>query len=182
MPSNPPPTCQNHWARDYYRRNKEERNIVHYCPLCNYETTGPKQNLKVHIWGCHTPENKRPFQCPEKNCCRGFAAKHSLQKHLLKVHGKQINLSISRNICLYIIRLGEFLPPSEKTTARYNYYQKHPVIKAHKLPITFIDQLMKQKITINASHIKYDARKKYIHIKSYTRQELSDLRNKLSAI
>ena len=83
---------------------------------------------------------------------------------------------------MYIIRLGEFLPPSEKTTARYNYYQKHPVIKAHKLPITFIDQLMKQKITINASHIKYDARKKYIQVKSYTRDELHQFRKESNVI
>ena len=100
MHSTLPHTSPKHWGRDYYRRNKEQRNIVHYCTLCNYETTGPKQNLKVHIWGCHTPEEERPFQCPEDNCRRGFAAKHTLQKHLSKVHGKNINLSVSRNICL----------------------------------------------------------------------------------
>ena len=182
MPPNPPHTCPKHWARDYYRRNKKQRTIVHYCPQCNYETTGPKQNLKVHIWGCHTPENKRPFQCPEKNCCRGFAAKHSLQKHLFKVHGKQINLSISRNICLYIIKSGKFLPPSEKTTARCYYYEKHPVIKAQDLPIYFNDQSTGEQIVIESSHIKYDARKKYIQIDSYTRDELHKLRNKLNTI
>ena len=98
MPNYQTTTRSNHWARDYYRRNKEERKIVYSCPHCNYETTGPKQNLKVHTWGCHTPENERPFKCPKKNCCRGFAAKHSLQKHLSKVHGETINLSVSRNI------------------------------------------------------------------------------------
>ena len=174
-----PHTNRKHWARDYYRRNKEQRNIVHYCPHCNYETTGPIQNIKVHIWGCHTPENERPFKCPEKDCCRGFAAKYSLQKHLLKVHGKNVNLSISRNICLYIIKPGEFLPPSEKTTSRCNYYHTHPVIKAQNLPITFNDQSTGEKIIIDTSHIKYDARKKYIHIESYTIDELGKLRNKL---
>ena len=179
MPLHLANTHSNHWARDYYRRNKEERKIVHHCRYCNYETTGPKQNLKVHMWGCHTPENERPFKCPERDCCRGFAAKHSLQKHLLKVHGKNINLSISRNICLYIIKLGKFLPPSGKTKSRYNYYQKHPVIKAQDLPITFNDQSNGEKTIIDASNIKYDARKNYININSYTRDELGELRNKL---
>ena len=59
------------------------------------------------------------------------------------------------------------------------YYQKHPVIKAQDLPITFKDQSNGQKIIIDASHIKYDGRKNYIHVNSYTRDELSELRNKL---
>ena len=86
---------------------------------------------------------------------------------------------MSRNICLYIIKSGEFLPPSGKTKSRYNYYQKHPVIKTQDLPITFNDQSKGKKIIIDASHIKYDARKKYIHIDSYTINELGELRNKL---
>ena len=51
---------------EYYRRNKKLRLNIKSCPHCNYETTGPKSSLQAHIWAKHTPENKRPFQCPIK--------------------------------------------------------------------------------------------------------------------
>jgi hypothetical protein len=175
-----PPICKEctqpkHWARDYYRRNKEERTIVHSCKDCEYETTGPKQTLLVHIWSKHTEENERPFQCEEQRCCRGFAQKSNLQKHLLKVHGKKVNLSESRDICLYIIKPGKFTPASNKTTHRYNIYQQKPVIKAADLPLTINNQ------TITAAHLRYDAREKYITLKTYTRDDLSNLQNTLTS-
>ena len=70
----------------YYRRNKMKRFRVHKCPHCQYETTGPKQALKAHIWSKHTPEHERPFQCPCSNCNRGFASKANLKKHITNSH------------------------------------------------------------------------------------------------
>ena len=46
---------------NYYRRNKVERFCVLSCPMCSYETTGPKSSLKAHIWSKHTAEEKNLF-------------------------------------------------------------------------------------------------------------------------
>ena len=82
--------------------------------------------------------------------------------------------------CLYIIKPGKFLPPSGKTIARYQLLSKNILLSKRKiyLLLLIINQ-KEEKIIIDASHIKYDARKKYIHIDSYTIDELGDLRNKL---
>jgi len=173
-----PKTCihiKKHYGRDYYRRNKEERFCVQKCPHCNYETTGAKSALQAHIYAKHTPENKRPFQCPEQGCCRGFAQKGGLEKHLEKVHGKKISLKVDREICLYIIRSGEYIPGSTKTRQRCDYYQKYPVIKAENLPIT-----LENNQTITSKHLKYDARENYISLSTYTRDEIPSLQRELS--
>ena len=162
-----------HYGREYYRRNKTERFIVHNCPHCNYETTGPKRALQAHIYAKHTPESERPFQCPEPNCNRGFAQKGGLEKHIEKVHGKKTNLAESREICLYIIRPGKYSPASNKTKNRCNYYKTHPVIKAKDLPIKLDDQ------HITAAFIRYDAREQYINLQTYKETELPNLQNKL---
>ena len=164
-----------HYGRDYYRRNKEERFCVQKCPHCNYETTGAKSALQAHIYAKHTPENKRPFQCPEQGCCRGFAQKGGLEKHLEKVHGKKISLKVDREICLYIIRSGEYIPGSTKTRQRCDYYQKYPVIKADNLPI-----ILDNNQIITSKHLKYDARENYISLSTYTRDEIPSLQRELS--
>jgi len=171
-------TCiiiKKHYGRDYYRRNKLQGFRVHKCPHCTYETTGPKSALKAHIYAKHTPEHERPFQCPEPGCCRGFAQKGGLEKHLEKVHGKKISLKIDREICLYIIRPGEYNPGSKKTKARCNYYTKTPVIKAKNLPIKLDNNQI-----IDSKHLKYDAREKYISLSTYTREEIPALQRQLS--
>tara|TARA_A200000159_G_scaffold125321_1_gene120417 strand:- start:635 stop:1171 length:537 start_codon:yes stop_codon:yes gene_type:complete len=164
-----------HYGRDYYRRNKAERFCVHKCPYCNYETTGAKSALKAHIYAKHTPENERPFQCPEPNCCRGFAQKGGLEKHLEKVHGKSVSLKTDREICLYIIQPGEYIPGSIKTKKRCDYYTNFPVIKANTLPIVLDNNQI-----LTSKHLKYDAREKYISLTSYTRNQLPDLQRQLS--
>ena len=164
-----------HWSRDYYRRNKRERNIVHKCPHCDYETTGPKQSLRVHIMSRHTPEKDRPFQCPEPNCCRGFAQKFNLQKHLLKVHGKETNLTIDKSICLYIIKPGNYCPCSNKTKCRCKFYKTKPVIKASDLPVSY------ENIIITDKHLRYDARQKYISLDTYTKSQLKELQDLLQS-
>ena len=88
---------------NYYRRNKLEKFCVHKCPHCNYETTGPKQCIQAHIWAKHTPEHKKPFQCPCGNCNRGMASRANLKKHLketmkLYFHLIQKGFSLSNNI------------------------------------------------------------------------------------
>ena len=173
-----PTTCiiiKKHYGRDYYRRNKLQGFRVHKCPHCTYETTGPKNGLKAHIYAKHTPENERPFQCPEPGCCRGFAQKGGLEKHLEKVHGKKVSLKVNREICLYIIRPGEYSPGSKKTEQRCDYYNKYPVIKADNLPI-----ILENNQTITSKHLKYDAREKYISLSTYTIDEIPNLQRELS--
>ena len=84
---------------NYYRRNKEQRFNVKCCPHCNYETTGPKSALLAHIYSKHTPENKRPFQCPCTECERGYAARANLKKHLIKNHDTNMNVFNKNSFC-----------------------------------------------------------------------------------
>ena len=125
----------------YYRKNKKQRNTVRCCPHCDYKTTGCKNNLTVHILGKHTLEEDRPFQCQEDNCCRGFAQKSSYERHLHKVHGKNVNRPQfdQKSIVMYIITLKEFQPALQwrrrRRTRRCHYYGNHPIIKTEDLPI-----------------------------------------------
>ena len=167
-----------HWARDYYRRNKECRSIVHKCPHCNYETTGPKQCLRVHIWSKHTEEKDKPFQCTEPGCCRGFAQKSNLQKHLKKMHAKEVNLSVSRDICLFIVKPGDETPLAAKTIVRCEYYKQQPVIKANELPLIVNTEDGILEVTQN--NLRYDARKGYIKLETYAKHELHELKRAIS--
>ena len=154
----------------YYRNNKKQRNIVHCCPHCPYETVYAKTNLRVHILAMHTLEKDRPFQCPEDGCCRGFAQKYQLQKHLLKKHDKNVNLSRGKGIEMYILSPGKFRPSGQKTISRCIYYGKHPVMKREDFPIRCENQM------ITRSHLRYDAGAKYISLVTYTKNELKVLR------
>jgi hypothetical protein len=156
-------------STNYYRKNKEKRKIVHKCPHCLYETTGPKSCIKVHIWSKHTPEHKRPFQCFVEGCCRGFSQKINYQKHLKTVHNINIDLKINKNIAEYHIQLTGTVPVSKKIKNRIQYYKTHPIIicsDLNKIIPGTNDQIIK------SNHIYYDSREKYITLKTINFHEL----------
>ena len=141
----------------YYRRNKNKRFCVHKCPHCNYETTGPKQALKAHIWSKHTPEHQRPFQCPCEDCNRGFASKANLLKHIEKVHQIKIP-NHNKNILAFKILTFN------KNTKRTRVYNDHQIILSKNMPRN-----------ISMEDFYYDIYSKTIYIKSYTRNNLKKL-------
>ena len=121
-------------SAEYYRKNKENRKVVHQCPHCDYSTTGPKIALKHHILAKHTPENERPFQCPHEGCCRGFAQKIHLQKHLCKVHNEKKQVGRKKTVLYYIVNrtLSEdFLSPDpfSPTVLSPNVRHLEPMLK-----------------------------------------------------
>ena len=147
----------------YYRRNKEERFCVNTCPYCDYESTGPKQVIKVHVWSKHTPENERPFQCPHAECNRGFAAKALLHKHLIKKHNINIPKNNKRNILVYEIddnTTHKINPLPTKYINRLNYYINNKYIPVNNL--SYISQ----------SDIYFDNFLGIISLKEHTRSEL----------
>jgi len=149
---------------EWYRMNKKQRKVIHTCPHCTYSTTGPKIILTNHIYSKHTKEKDRPFQCPHKDCCRGFAQKGSLKKHLEKVHKEKLNELENKTIIAYHITFTEKKPKNKKTANRYLIYQKNPIINQailHKYPL------------LTPEYIMYDSRTGYINVKSYTQRDLS---------
>tara|TARA_Y100000590_G_scaffold63174_1_gene67785 strand:+ start:195 stop:731 length:537 start_codon:yes stop_codon:yes gene_type:complete len=146
---------------NYYRRNKVERFCVLSCPMCSYETTGPKSSLKAHIWSKHTAEDKKPFQCPCHTCNRGFAARANLIKHVRKEHNIILPKKSDKNILVYdIIITDNALNINNK---RFDYYKKNRFI-----PVNCIGR-DKQ---ITRDDIYFDVASKNISMKSYTREEL----------
>lgn len=143
----------------YYRRNKNKRFCVHKCQHCNYETTGPKQALRAHIWSKHTPEYERPFQCPCPDCNRGFASKANLLKHIEKYHNIKIPKHNKKILTFGIVSIN-------KNTQRTRTYNDIKFILVEKLPenITLID-------------LYYDIYSKTISVKSYTREYLKKIYN-----
>jgi len=141
----------------YYRRNKNKRFCVHKCPHCNYETTGPKQALRAHIWSKHTPEYERPFQCPCQDCNRGFASKANLLKHIETYHNIKIPNHNKKILAFEIVSIN-------KNTQRTRTYNDNKFILVEKLPenITLID-------------FYYDIYSKTISVKSYTREYLKKI-------
>ena len=111
-------TCRHN--TNYYRRNKEQRFNVKYCPHCNYETTGPKSALLAHIYSKHTPENERPFQCPCTDCNRGYAARANLQKHICKHHDTSMKVFNKSSFC-YIIKVNL---PNKLSNKMIEFYNK----------------------------------------------------------
>lgn len=111
-------TCRHN--TNYYRRNKEQRFNVKYCPHCNYETTGPKSALLAHIYSKHTPENERPFQCPCVDCERGYAARANLQKHICKNHDTSMNVFNKTSFC-YTIQVNI---PNKLSKFMFDFYIK----------------------------------------------------------
>jgi hypothetical protein len=172
--------CKNKVAlnTNYYRKNKINRTVVHVCPFsnCNYETTGPAITLRNHIYAKHTPESERPFQCKFDDCNRGFAQKCLLQNHYKKVHGLQVNLKKNRTIQEYHINVdAEYIPTSQSTMNRYNYYKENPIIMAEDLnKYEFLPGKF-----LNANHIHYDAREGYIKLKTYS---VDDIKKKCKKV
>ena len=157
-------------STNYYRKNKTNRKIVHKCMHCSYETTGPKSCLKAHIWSKHTPENERPFQCLHPGCCRGFAQKHNLQKHMEKIHNVKLDLKKNNNIAQYRVDVTGIKPTAKKTLTRIKYYETHPIIYPNELNISLnIDD---KQIVIKQGHLYYDNRNGYITLKTVSHDNL----------
>ena len=147
-------------STEYYRENKRTRKVVHECPHCNYETTGPKQVMQQHIHAKHTPENLRPFQC--EHCNRGFAQKAHLHHHLHKEH--DINMDSKRKIATiaYLIQLLPKMPKSRKTKARSSYYKNHHFIKGRDIRNEQHEYLPGAFLKLHDIH--YDAKKGFIQL------------------
>ncbi len=158
----------------YYRNNKKNKTIIHQCPHCNYSTTGPKITLKNHIMAKHTPECDRPYQCPHNNCCRGFAQKKLLERHLLKVHDENICLTTDRTIVEFHVKRGKYNPASRATQNRINYYLSKPNGILYQEDLKNYEFLPGKKI--NKNHIYYDARENYISLKTYNSEEIKQIR------
>ena len=154
---------------NYYRRNKAQRFNVKCCPHCNYETTGPKSALQAHIWSKHTPENKRPFQCPCGSCKKGFSARANLNKHILKQHKVVMPKKIKREILIYKIVVYNKICKDKEMKKRLNYYKENPVIVVNSLPI------IKDNVNIGYDAIHYDKGCNMITMIPYDRYELLNL-------
>lgn len=155
-------------ATFYYRRNKESREKVHKCPHCDYETTGPKQALKAHIFAKHTCNEDKPFFCSE--CSKGFAQASNYEKHMIKFHDINPNVTKTREErkpIAYVICFGDFMPIAKRTIARYEFYKSHRIIKMEDFGVaTYIEGK-----TINQKDIHYDKKKGYITYKTLNEQE-----------
>tara|TARA_X000000368_G_scaffold152799_1_gene120445 strand:- start:822 stop:1316 length:495 start_codon:yes stop_codon:yes gene_type:complete len=150
----------------YYRRNKKLRLNIKSCPHCNYETTGPKSSLQAHIWAKHTPENKRPFQCPCDDCSRGFASRANLHKHIKSIHKIKIPKKLCKDIVLLKLSLQKKI--SETKNSFYNNYK---VIKCCDLPIYH----QNTKFTIDT--LFYDTLKGNILMEGYSINKIRELYN-----
>ena len=156
----------------YYRRNKKERFCVNTCPHCEYESTGPKSAMQSHIWSKHTPEDQRPFQCPHNECNRGYAAKATLHKHILKSHKISMPKKKVKGILVYEIKV--------KDTFDYNQlpskYRKRIIIYKNNNYIRF-DKF--ESLPISFNDLYFDRELGYISLIEYTRNDLLE-RFKLS--
>ena len=146
---------------NYYRRNKLEKFCVHKCPHCNYETTGPKQCIQAHIWAKHTPEHKKPFQCPCGNCNRGMASRANLKKHLKRDH-EIVLPPYTKKVLVYQITLKK-QPTLNKEFDRYVKYKQHG-------EFILAEDIKNKKFSLD--NIYYDFYKGYVHLTTYTREDL----------
>ena len=151
---------------EYYRRNKKLRLNIKSCPHCNYETTGPKSSLQAHIWAKHTPENKRPFQCPCDDCCRGFASRANLHKHVYSIHEIKTPKKLNKDIVLLKLSLQKNLSETKN-----NFYNGHKIIKCSDLPIDY----QNTKFTIDG--LFYDMLKGNILMEGYSINKIRELYN-----
>ena len=143
---------------NYYRRNKLEKFRVHTCPHCNYKTTGPKQCIRAHIWAKHTPEHKKPFQCPCGDCNRGMASRANLKKHLKKDHDI-ILPPYTKKVLVYKITLKR----EPTLTKEYNRYKQY-------CKFILTEDIKNNKFSLD--NIYYDFYKGYIDLTTYTREDL----------
>ena len=154
-----------HHNTNYYRRNKIEKFIVHKCPHCKYETTGPKSSLQAHIWSKHTPENEKPFQCPCFKCSRGFASRANLHKHILKKHNVKIQKR-KKNIFIYKISLQN-QNNEDISNDKKDYYNNNKIILPNNLPI-----VLSRHEKIMYDDLQYDKEKGIISLEAFTRLEV----------
>ena len=147
----------------WYRKNKLSKKVVHRCSHCDYSTTGPKIILTNHIYSKHTAEKYRPFQCPFNDCCRGFAQKGSLVKHMEKIHKVKPKEKENKTIVEYHIELLDKQPKNKKTKLRYDFYKKNSIIT---------EEMIKKHSFLTPAYILYDSRVGYINAKGYTSREL----------
>lgn len=147
----------------WYRKNKLSKKVVHRCSHCDYSTTGPKIILTNHIYSKHTAEKDRPFQCPFNDCCRGFAQKGSLVKHMEKIHKVKPKEKENKTIVEYHIELLDKQPKNKKTKLRYDFYKKTSIIT---------EEMIKKHSFLTPAYILYDSRVGYINAKGYTSREL----------
>lgn len=147
----------------WYRKNKLSKKVVHRCSHCNYSTTGPKIILTNHIYSKHTSEKDRPFQCPFHGCCRGFAQKGSLTKHMEKIHKVKPKEKENKTIVEYHIELLDKQPRNKKTKLRYEFYKENSIIT---------EEMIKKHSFLTPAYILYDSRVGYINAKGYTSREL----------
>jgi uncharacterized Zn-finger protein len=115
-------------STNYYRKNREKRNVSYKCSHCDYVTYNSKKVLENHTNSKHVEEENRPHQCTE--CPRGFSQLIHLTRHLEREHDIKDRLEDRKIIThLYMIYLGPEVPKSKKTKARREYYMRHRVMK-----------------------------------------------------
>ena len=126
----------------------------------------PVQNrqLKAHIWSKHTPEHKRPFQCPCHDCSRGFASKANLMKHIEKHHNIKMPKHNKNILAFKILTFN-------KNTKRTRIYNDYQIITPENMPEN-----------ISMEDFYYDIYSKTISIKSYTRNSLKKIYRKMQNI
>lgn len=147
-------------STDYYRANRANRHVVHTCPHCPYETTGPKSGLVCHINARHVDECDRPFQC--EHCERGFAQLAHLHKHCTRAHGLPPPPSRKITAIGYLITLTEKEGSSYKTQARRSYYRKHTWLKSREINEGRHEYL--PGLCLKTHDIHYDAQKGLIQL------------------
>jgi len=157
-------------STDYYRENRDKRAVVHRCPHCDYETANAKIQLTNHINARHISEDKRPFQCTQEDCSRGFAQKAHLMNHLRRVHKiKDASLGRKHSTILYIISIAESVPRSAKTRARRDYYIENPTIKARDMKNHLHEYL--DGVFLRNHDIHYDKKKGFIELSKVNLKE-----------
>ena len=154
----------------YYRRNKKLRLNVKTCPHCNYETTGPKSCLKAHVWAKHTPENKKPFQCPCSKCPRGFASRANLDKHIKGTHKLIIPKKLSKDILVLKLSLQKNLCETKN-----KFYNSNKYIKCSDLPITYKNTENNSSLIFTIDVLFYDMLKGNILMEEYTLDKIRKL-------
>ena len=146
----------------YYRRNKQQKNILWSCRECNFETTGPKICLTNHIYSKHTAEHEKPFQCEickKEGTVKGFAQKAFLGSHLHRVHNIKTKKP-GKELLHYNITRGNILPRHKKTEKRIDWYISMKKITKQDL----------KKEGYKISQVQYDARSNYIITETILKQ------------
>jgi len=163
-------------STQYYRDNKRSKRVVHQCPHCSYQSTGPKIQLTNHVNAKHVPEAERPYQC--RRCTRGFAQRAHLEKHMARVHDEVMERRTKAICMVYQIEVAEkVLPRTKKTRARQAYYTKHATITSSEINNKEHEYL--PGLHLKTHDIHYDAAKQFIVLRKYP---MGIVNGKLSAL